>query len=131
MNSGKELIQQYVKSYETGNPENVNAFLHTSHMYYPPGGGKPSDLNERIGSELFFFKAFSDIKTIVEDQIAEGDKVASRIAMHCTHTGEYHGVPPTNKRIVITYTDITLIQDGKILKEWAEFDMLNLMNQLK
>ncbi|HMK47705.1 MAG TPA: ester cyclase [Methanocella sp.] len=130
MTSSKELIQQYIKSYETGNPENINAFLHLSHMYYPPGGGKPSNLEGRIRSEQLFFKAFSNIQTTVEDQIAESDKVASRISMHCTHTGEYHGIPPTNKHIIITYTDITMIQDNKIIKEWAEFDMLNLLNQL-
>jgi predicted ester cyclase len=40
---------------------------------------------------MVFFSAFSDIQAIVEDQIAEGDKVANRITMHCTQSGEYSG----------------------------------------
>lgn len=131
MGHGKEVIQRYIKSYETGDPENVKAFLHPSHVYYPPGGGKPLDLSGRINDEVFFFRAFSDIKTEIHDQIAEGDKVASRIEMQCTHTGDYQGVRPTNKRIAITYMDFALLKDGRILEEWAEFDMLNILGQLQ
>jgi len=131
MENIKELIQEYIQSYETGDLDNVKAFLHTSHIYHPPGGGKPMNLRERLDDEAFFFRAFSDIKTTVEDQVAESDKVANRISMHCTHTGDYQGIRPTNKRIAITYMSIALIKDGKILKEWAEFDMSSIFNQLQ
>jgi predicted ester cyclase len=131
MENQKSVIRRYIKSYETGNLDNIKAFLHPSHVYYPPGGGKPMNLEERMDDEIFFFKAFSDIKTSIEDIIAEGDKVACRIAMHCTHAGEYHGIKATNKRIAISYTDITHLKDGRILKEWAEFDMMSIYNQLQ
>jgi predicted ester cyclase len=53
------------------------------------------NFDERKRDETVFFKAFSNIRAIVEDQIAEGDKVANRITMHCTQTGEYQGIPAT------------------------------------
>jgi len=43
------------------------------------------DARKRDG--LVFFLAFSNIQAIVEDQIAGGDKVVSRITTHCTHRG--------------------------------------------
>ncbi len=131
MENNRKLIQAYIKSYETGDLKNVAKFLHPSHVYYPPGGGKPMNLKERMEDERFFFSAFSDIKTIAENQIVEGDEIASRISMHCTHTGDYQGIPPTNKRIAITYMSIALIKDGRIFREWAEFDILSILNQLK
>ncbi len=131
MENNRKLIQDYIKSYETGDLKNVAKFLHPSHVYYPPGGEKPMNLKERMEDERFFFSAFSDIKTIVEDQVADGDKVASRISMHCTHTGDYQGIPPTNKRVAITYMSFSLLKDGKIFKERAEFDILRILNQLK
>jgi predicted ester cyclase len=131
MENQKGVIRRYIKSYETGNLDNIKAFLHPLHVYYPPGGGKPMNLEERMSDEVFFFKAFSDIKTSVVDIIAEGDKVASRITMHCTHTGEYHGIKSTNKRIIISYMDIAHLKDDRILKEWAEFDMMSIYNQLQ
>ncbi len=130
MLSNIEVVERYIKSYETGKQE-VNAFLHPAYTYYPPGGGKPQNLAERIRDEAFFFSAFSDIKTTIEDAIIEENKVALRIAMHCTHSGDYQGIPATNKRITITYMEILLLEEDKILKEWAEFDLLGIFNQLK
>ena len=127
----KELIRQYIRSYETCSLDSVKAFLHPSHVYYPPGGGKPMGLEERMGDEKFFFSAFTDIKATVDDLVAEGDKVAGRITMRCTHTGDYQGIPATGKRIAITYMDLACLKDGKIIEEWAEFDLLSIFNQLK
>ncbi len=131
MKTDKDIIRRYIKSYETGNLDNIKAFLHPSHVYHPPGGGAPTNVEERLDDEVFFFRAFSDIKTTVEDIITEDDRVASRITMRCTHTGEYQGIRPTNKRIAISYTDFVHIKDSKILEEWAEFDMMSILNQLQ
>jgi predicted ester cyclase len=88
------------------------------------------NFDERRCDELVFFSAFSDIQAVVEDQIAEGDKVVSRIAMHCTHTGTYQGISATGKRITITCIDIALFKAGKIVEEWVEFDMMNILRQI-
>jgi predicted ester cyclase len=50
--------------------------------------------------------------------------------MHCTHTGEYQDIPATGKRIAITYIDIALIKAEKIVEEWVEFDMMNILQQI-
>jgi predicted ester cyclase len=130
MSSNKDLVYSYLKSYEN-NQENVNRFLHPLHEYYPPGGGKAVKLDERVRDEAFFFSAFSDIRIDVGIQIAEGDKVASRISMDCLHTGKYMGLSPTRKRINIFYISIVQLKDGKILKEWAEFDMGGILSQIQ
>jgi predicted ester cyclase len=78
-----------------------------------------------------FFRAFSNIQAVVEDQIAENGKVANRITRYCTHTGEYQGVPATGKRIVIPYMDIVLIKAGKIVEEWVEYDTANILQQIR
>ncbi len=80
---------------------------------------------------MVFLKAFSNIEAVVEDQIAENDKVANRITMYCTHTGEYQGVPATGKRIAISYMDIVLFKAGKIVEEWVEYDTANILRQIR
>lgn len=87
--------------------------------------------DERRRDEMVFFGAFSGIEVVVEDQIAEGDKVANRIMMYCTHTGEYQGVPASGNRIAIPYIDIILLKDGKIVEEWVEFDSANILRQIR
>ena len=77
-----------------------------------------------------FFTAFPDLHMKIEDQIAEGDMVASRLTVHGTHKGEFMGMPPTGKQITITGTDIVHIKDGKAVERWGNFDDLGMMQQL-
>jgi len=126
----KTVAYSYYKAYETGDIEAVMKFIAPNYVLHPGGDGKPMNSEERKRDEMVFFSAFSNIKTIVEDQIAEGDKVASRITMHCTHTGKYQGIPANGKRVVIPYIDIVLIKDGKIVEEWVEFDMASIVKQI-
>jgi predicted ester cyclase len=125
----KTVVRRYFEAYDTGDIDAVMEFIHPNHVYHP-GGEESLDFDARKRDDQVFFSAFSNVKTIVEDQIAEGDKVASRITMQCTHTGKFQGISATRKRIVITLMDISLIKDGKILEEWVEFDMMNILKQI-
>jgi len=51
--------------------------------------------------------------------------------MVCNHTGSYKGIPATGKRVVIPYIDIVKFKAGKIVEEWVEFDMMNILTQIK
>jgi steroid delta-isomerase-like uncharacterized protein len=120
----------YFKAYETGDIEAVMRFIAPEYTLHPGGDGSPMNSAERRRDEIVFFSAFSNIKTVVEDQIAEGEEVANRIVMHCTHTGAYQGIPATGKRIVMPYIDILQIKAGKIVEEWVEFDMASILKQI-
>jgi steroid delta-isomerase-like uncharacterized protein len=126
----KAIARRYFKAYETGDIEAVMEFMSPNHVLHPEGGGEPMNLYQRKRDEQVFFSAFSNVQATVDDQVAEGDKVASRITMHCTHTGEYQGIPATGRRISITYMDIALIKDGKIVEEWVEFDVRSILKQI-
>jgi len=127
----KMLIQRYFSAYDTGEQEAVLRFLDAKHVYHPPGGGPPMGYAARKNDEAFFFKAFSRIHTNVEDQIAEGDKVVSRVIMEADHTGEYQNIPATGTRTKFTFIDIARVASGTIVEEWAEFDMMSILQQLR
>jgi predicted ester cyclase len=75
--------------------------------------------------------AFPDIHFTIEDMIAEGDKVVSRITCKGTHKGEFMGIPPTGKKITIGGIIITHWIDGKEVETWEVIDMLGMMQQLE
>ena len=58
----------------------------------PPPGGKGS-LDATKQQFLELVAAFPDLKMIVQDQIAEGDRVVNRVLVRGTHKGEYMGIP--------------------------------------
>lgn len=77
-----------------------------------------------------FRRAFPDYRTVVEDEIAEGDKVVHRARTSGTHQGEFLGIPPTGKRAEWTEMHIVRLRDGKIVEHWGEVDQLGMMQQL-
>ena len=77
-----------------------------------------------------FFNAFSNIKATVEDQIAEGDKVVSRIKGTGKHTGELQGIPASGKEISVTGFSMMRISNDKIVEEWELFDIMTMMQQI-
>lgn len=84
-----------------------------------------------------FLNAFPDIHFVVEDQLAEGDKVTTRWSGRGTHSGEYRGypvpskvIPPTGRRVVFGATDIYRIQNGKIAEEWNTLDNILVLQQI-
>jgi predicted ester cyclase len=127
----KVLIRAYFHAYDLGDVNAIWSFLDSQHKYYPPAGSEPMELAARKHDEMFFFRAFSNIRTTVEDQIAEGDRVASRVTMYADHTGEYQSIPPTGKRAKFVFIDICRISKGRIIDEWAEFDMGSILQQLR
>ncbi len=71
--------------------------------------------------------ACPDIMYTVEDQVAEGDKVATRWRMEGTHSGPFMGIAPSGKHTSVQGMVIARIADGKIAEEWEIIDTLGLM----
>src|SRR6266478_3883071 len=69
-----------------------------------------------------FRQAFPDIEVVVEDQIAEGDRVATRCSVRGKHTGHSLGFAATQAPVEFTGVTITRIKDGKIVEAWNHFD---------
>src|SRR5215217_4673202 len=65
--------------------------------------------------------ALSDVRCIIEDQLAKGDKVVTRITWRSSHDrGEYFGLMPRGKEVEVTSMAMHRIVGGKITEEWAE-----------
>lgn len=73
---------------------------------------------------------FPDLQITIEDQIAEGDKVATRFTARGTHRGELAGLAPTGKMVEVSGVDICRIEGGKIAEYWPHADILGMMRQL-
>jgi len=56
---------------------------------------------------------FPDLHMRIEDQIAEGDRVATRYVISGTQEGEVQGMPASSKRIEVSGTGIDRISGGK------------------
>jgi predicted ester cyclase len=76
-------------------------------------------------------RAFPDLCAIVEDEVAEGDKVVQRITCSGTHEGEYLGLSPTGKRATWQVIGIQRMgAEGKFVEHWSTADLLGVLLQL-
>ena len=75
-------------------------------------------------------EGFPDIQWTVEELISEGDKVAARFTMRGTHHGQFMGVTPTGKPIIVQALNIYHLENGQIIKEYSSPDMLGLLAQI-
>jgi len=77
-----------------------------------------------------FRSAFPNIEVIVEDQVAEGDLVATRCSVRGKHSGDSLGIAATHSPVEFTGMTITRIRDGKIVEAWNNFDFMRMYRQL-
>ena len=73
----------------------------------------------------------SDARFDIQDEIAEGDRVAVRVSTSARHTGQFMGIDPTGERYSIDEIHIFRIRDGQVVEHWHEFDKLALLQQLR
>jgi predicted ester cyclase len=65
--------------------------------------------------------ALSDVRCIIEDQLAKGEKVVTRITWRSIHDrGEYFGLMPRDTEVEVTSMVMHRIVGGKITEEWGE-----------
>lgn len=75
-------------------------------------------------------EAFPDLRMVVEDQVAEGDRVVTRWSARGTHRGPFFGIPPTGREATLTGVEIDGFVNGKVAECWTNADYLGLMQQL-
>lgn len=128
----KSIVTRFNKEFIEGG--NINAFNEIIAQDFinqtaPPGVPKGPE-----GVWYFFTQllkpAFPDLKVVIFDQVAEGDKVTTRKEFHATHKGEFFGIPASNKNVVMQVIDIIRLKDGKFIEHWNVLDWQHVMMQI-
>ena len=75
--------------------------------------------------------SFPDMRMVVEDVIASGDKAVARVRLTATHKNAFVGIPATGKQVQVSLIDIIRFgDDGRAREHWGIVDQLSLMQQL-
>lgn len=90
----------------------------------------PQGLEGMTQTMLWLNGAFSDRRYEIHQVVAEGDTVVVYCTFSGRHTGEFMGLPPTNRPFAFRQVHIVRFEDGKGVEHWAVRDDLALMRQL-
>ncbi|MDP9484260.1 MAG: ester cyclase [Actinomycetota bacterium] len=73
---------------------------------------------------------FPDLRSTVNDLVAEEDRVVARLTFLGTQGGELFGVAPTGRQVAYEGIAIHKMAEGRIAECWALGDILGLLRQL-
>lgn len=119
------IEQVFVEGREAAVDELVTPdFLPHSWGSVEPGGASLKAAIQRVSSGL------SEPSFVIEDLIAEGDRVVARVTASATHRGVFMGLPATGRRYTIAEIHIFRVRDGRIAEHWHVADLLGMMRQL-
>ena len=117
LEDNKLLIREYIeKVVNTGNVDDIRNYV--SPDYYE--GNRPN--GQIVGIEgakrhiLAVRQTYPDLHLTIEQQIAEGDWVVTRITARGTHKGSWLSIKPTGKKIEITGVNIEKVINGRIVE---------------
>jgi len=82
------------------------------------------------GMVKIWHEAFPDGHMTMDDIITEGEMSTIRMTFRGTQTGDFYGVPASNKPVEVTSIGIDRVVDGKICEGWGELNMLGMMQQM-
>ncbi|MBV9325541.1 MAG: ester cyclase [Chloroflexi bacterium] len=128
----KALVRQWFAEIDKGEHADVDRFLAPDYIdHNPPSMPVTTSAREAVKEYSAGFRAaLRDFRHVVEDQIAEGDKVVSRITAYGTHCGELMGIPATGRQVTMTGIAIHRVTDGKLVEHWSQNDLLGLLQRL-
>ncbi len=126
----KALVRRFVDGiFVRGDPVAVDELVAPDFVAHtwPSTGDPRGDLKraiERVGAAL------ADGSFVIEDMIAEGDRVAVRLTASATQVGPFMGMPASGRRYSIGEIHVFRVRDGFVVEHWHQFDQLGMMRQL-
>jgi len=127
----KALVRRFYEEIDKGNLEAMDELVAEDYIDHnpPPFPGLGSGRAALKKAFETFWKATPGYHQI-EDQIAEGDKVVTRLSCYGKHEGDLPGAPATGNEMKMTSITIHRIANGKLVEKWAEKDVIALLTQI-
>jgi steroid delta-isomerase-like uncharacterized protein len=132
MSTVQEQNKATARSFYEGfnNWDKVVGLLAPDYLSYAAGAPGPLSKDQHEAMARSAVAAFPDLKLTIQEQIAEGDKVLTRLTTTGTHQGYFQGIPATGKRFIMEGWTLDRIVDGKIVEHRTIDDVMTMMRQL-
>ena len=130
----RALFERYFD--QVANKDNLDLadeIFAADYQHHDPANPDPRPMigSQAVKDHLTSLKgAFPDLVFDIDDIVAEGDSIVVRWTARGTNTGDYFGMPATDKPIEITGMNSWVTKDGKAIEGWVNRDDMGLLQQL-
>jgi len=127
----KTIVRRLLEEPWTGNLRVVDELIYPKYIGYDPAIPEPLRGPDGFKENVATYRgAYSDARITVDEQIAEGDKVATRWTGRGTHDGDLMGVSPTGKKVTVSGLTFSRIANGKVVEDYTNWDTFGMMQKL-
>jgi predicted ester cyclase len=123
----KLIIRRFIEEIEnTGDVSNIHEFISEDYVEVHEGKHHRIGIKGAIDHVLGVRKVFPDLKLSIENQISEGEWVATIYSVTGTfqEDWDYLGIKSTGKQITFTGVNVDRIIDGKIVEHGGAANLL-------
>jgi predicted ester cyclase len=127
----KAIVRHFYEAFEANDQTALGELLAPDLVAHSHGAPGPQNRDSHLQGIRGWNATFGGTQFAIEEQVAEGDKVATRVTLRATHNlGDFQGLAPTGKQVAIPAVSIERIKDGKIAERRVTSDWLGMMQQL-
>jgi steroid delta-isomerase-like uncharacterized protein len=130
--ANKALVCRYFEIIDSGDVSRIEEVLAQDFVSHsPPFPGLPQTLDGVRQGWAISLAAFRSYRHVIEDQIAKGDRVVTRVIATGEHTGDYRGIKGDGRTVTIGGIAIHRIANGRIAEQWGRTDLRSLLEQMQ
>lgn len=127
----KALVRRFYEEIDAGNLDAMDELVAEDYVNHSPFPFPTPPGREGLKEAFRILWEATPGRHEIEDQLADGDKVVTRLTAHGTHDGDLPGpIPATGNELHMSAVAIHRIADGRIAEHWSGKDELGLMIQL-
>jgi predicted ester cyclase len=127
----KALVRRFYEEIDKGNLAAMDELVAENYIDHSPPpfpGLSPGRAGLKEAFEIFWVATPGQHH--IEDQIAERDRVVTRIRVTGSHEDDLPGIARTGNKLETTATVTHRIEDGKLAEKWSNKDELGFLQQL-
>ena len=127
----KALVRRFYEQIDLGNLSVLDELVAEDYIDHnpPPLPGLAPGREGLKQAFKLFWEATPGYHRI-DDQIAEADKVVTRLTAIGKHERDLPGAPRTGNDLKMTSITIHRIADGKLAEKWSEKDSMSFLRQI-
>jgi predicted ester cyclase len=127
----KQIVRRFYEEIDKGNFNVIDELVAEDYLDHnpPPFPGLTSG-REGVKQVFKVFQQATPGYHRIEDQIAEGDRVVTRLTSYGKHDGDLPGAPRTGNDLKMSSITIHRIANGQLVEKWSEKDVMGFLKQI-
>jgi steroid delta-isomerase-like uncharacterized protein len=124
------VIETWAAAWDRGEVDTLDSLLSPDYRRRSSPAEEGQSLREFKASILAARSAFPDLVTVIDEIVAEGDRLAVRWHSSGRHEGSFLGVPPTGRSVEVDGATFARFEDDLVVEEYVTWDPRALLAAL-